>query len=123
MGIKTAKLMELKAVKVEDEFDVLLEVDGFKRQLRVSTTSTFSTVEMELRKLGRKVYLLRIGSALSELDNKTKNVCVLQRYCPKFGTFVDVTDETQFRDGDRLTVTELTSASNASTSASCNKVS
>ena len=107
--------MENDEVKVE-EFDVLLEVDGYKRQLRVSIYSAFSSIERELDKLKKDVSLLQIGAAIPTPEGKI-NLYVLQRYCNKFETFVDVTDERQLRDGDRLTITCLSPSGSAGSTA------
>ena len=77
-------------------------MDGYKRQLRVSIYSAFSSIERELDKLKKDVSLLQIGAAIPTPEGK-RNLYVLQRYCKHLlmsQTFVDVTDERQLRDGD-----------------------
>lgn len=89
------------------EFDVLLEVDQSRRQLRVSCDSAFVTIERELGKLGKDISLLPVGGNVPDPECRTKIPYVIQRWCTKFKVFVDVTDESQFSDGDRLRVTSL----------------
>lgn len=96
------------------DFDVLLEIDGSKRVLRVNADTVLVSVESELGKLGKDISLLPLGAGKEELEGRTKPTYVLQRWVTRFESFVDVTDKSQVCDGDRLTVTRVSSGSAAS---------
>ena len=61
-------------------------------------------------------------SDISDKGGRTKVPYVLQQWCSKFNTFSDVTDKSQFTDGNRLTVSPLACPSSSSVSASSSEV-
>lgn len=97
----------------QEEFDILLEIDGSKRPLSVTRDSAFTAVERELGNLGKDISLLPLGVKVSDQKERSKPLYVLQRWCTKFMTFVDVTDKSDFQDGTRLMVSHLTCSSTA----------
>ena len=82
------------ASKMED-FDVLLEIDGSKRILRLNADTLLVSVESELGKLGKDIALLPLGAGKEEVEERTKPTYVLQRWAARFESFVDVTDKSQ----------------------------
>ena len=97
------------------EFDVLLEIEGSRRVLRVSKETAMLTIEKELGKLDKDIFLLPLGS-------QHQQVCVLQRWCSKFHTYVDVTNQDEFEDGLRLTVTNTSTSTASKSPVQTNKV-
>ncbi len=100
------------------EFDVLLEIDGSRRQLKVTCDAAFTAIERELGKLGKDISLLPLGVGVSHQEGRTKTPFVLQRWYPKFQTFIDITDKSQFTDGIHLTVSGIAFPSSSSSASS-----
>ena len=112
--------MENQQESQSTELDILLEIDGSRRPLRVTA---FTAIERELGKMGKDISLLPLGvSDISDKVGRTKVPYVLQRWCSKFNTFIDVTDKSQFTDGNRLTVSPLACPISSSVSASSSEV-
>ena len=82
-------------------FDVLLEIDGFRKELTLNRENALFIIEQEVGKLGKDVCL----ASLSTRDDSSKVVYFLQRWAKRWKAFVDVTDVSQILNGDRLTVT------------------
>ena len=61
------------------EFDVLLEIEGSRRVLKVSKETAMISIEKELGKLDKDIFLLSLGSQHQQEGRTTKSVCVLQR--------------------------------------------
>ena len=84
------------------EIEVLLEVGTSRRILKATTESLLLVLERELGSVGLDGVLALSSGTSQDTD---KNVFIIQRWADRWHTFVDVTDETQVKDGDKLTLT------------------
>ena len=116
------KMENQQDAELEAEFDVLLEIDGSRRQLKVTFDIAFTVIERELRRLGLYINVVPLGMYISDQQERTKTPYVLQRWCSKFKTFIDVTDKSQFIDRIRLTVSGLARPGSSSIPASNSEV-
>ena len=116
------KMENQQDAELEAELDVLLEIDGSRGQLKVTCDTAFTVIERELGRLGLDISVVPLGMDISDQQERTKTPYVLQRWCSKFKTFVDVTDKSQFKDGIRLTVSGLARPGSSSTPASNSEV-
>ena len=102
----------------QEEFDVLLEMDGSKRHLTVTCDTALTVVERELGNFDKDISILPLGERIADQTDRSKPVYVLQRWSSKFMTYIDVTDKTEFTDGTRLTVSLLSRENHTSSSCS-----
>ena len=103
----------------QEEFDVLLEMDGSKRHLTVTCDTALTVVERELGNFDKDISILPLGERIADQTDRSKPVYVLQRWSSKFMTYIDVTDKTEFTDGTRLTVSLLSRENHLDSSSSC----
>ena len=84
--------------------EVLLEIGGSRKELSVDKGDVVFVVEEELGQLEMDGILAYFSCVRGEQHRTDKRVYILQRWAEKWGSFVDVTDIEQIKDGDRLTV-------------------
>lgn len=84
--------------------EVLLEIEGSRKELCVDRDNVIFIVEEELGKLGMDGILAYFSCVRGEQHRTDKRVYILQRWAEKWKNFVDVTDVDQINNGDRLTV-------------------
>ena len=98
-------------VSQEAEFDILFELDGSKRPLTVTSDTAFIAIEQEIGKLNKDISLLPLNERIADQTDRSKPLYVLQRWCSKFSTFVDVRNKEEFVDETRLTVSLVSDSS------------
>ena len=81
--------------------------------------TAFIAVEREIGMLNKDISILPIGERVADQTARSKPVYVLQRWCTKFMTFVDVRDKAEITDGTRLTVSRVTCLSHNSEVCTC----
>ena len=83
------------------KIEVLLEVGASRRILKSPRENLLIVLERELGSVALDGVLALSSSIPKDTDKK---VFVLQRWTDRWHTFVDMTDETQIKDGDKLTL-------------------
>ena len=84
--------------------EVLFEFKGSKRKISMQTSDSLqSAIQREVGELGHDIFVAPINGVPAP-SCSTKSTFILQKWSAKFETFVDVTDERDFHDGDRFTL-------------------
>ncbi len=82
--------------------EILLEVDSISTLVKISAdTQLLVAVEQELGKIGLDISFVPFLSNGAKFEDGSK---VLQRWIKKFARYVDVTEDNQVCDGDRVTI-------------------
>lgn len=86
--------------------EVLFEFRGSRRHITVAGSGAVTEiVAQELRRLGRRN--AQVFAASADLSEVRGPAYLLQVWCPKWESFVDVRDVRDVEDGDRLAVAAL----------------
>ena len=93
------------------EIELLLEVGASRRIIKATRENLVLALERELGNVGLDG-VLALSPSTSE--NTSKTIFVLQRWTDRWNTFVDVTDESQLKDGDKLTLVCKTNSDSSS---------
>ena len=116
------------ATDVTGDITVLLEVEGFRRELHIKNgEDTLVSLQEELvRVVGKDVRLeYAISAGSQDISNvSTKRIYRLQRWSERRNCYVDVTDASQIVDSDKLITIcpHMQSSSDASFDSSTGKV-
>ena len=99
--------------------EVLLEIEQSRIPLTVDKDNIIYIIEEELEKIGMDGILSHFLCPRGIKRHGNKNVFILQRFSDKFKLFVDVTDVDEISDGDRLTIVQANSSSDATNGQVC----
>ena len=83
------------------KIELLLEVGASRRIIKATRDNLVLVLERELGNVGLDGILALLPSTS---ENTPKTIFVLQRWTDCWYTFVDVTDKSQLKDGDKLTL-------------------
>ena len=115
------------ATDVTADITVLLEVEGFRREVHIKNgENTLVSLQEELvRVVGKDVRLeLAISASSQDSSNVSKRIYRLQRWSERRNCYVDITDASQIVDSDKLITIcpHMQSSSDASFDSSTGKV-
>lgn len=86
--------------------EVLFELGGSRRRLKLNPLSSKTILELaltELRIFDENAFIV-CGNLDPPSDDKPRVGYLLQKWSDKWGAYVDVTSEDEVHDGDKLTV-------------------
>ena len=88
--------------ELEAPITVLFEFDGLKMELSLCRATLSSYIETELHNMGLKESV--VGLSMSREATEGKKHYLLQRWCKKWDSFINIDNVLQVYDGDRVTV-------------------
>ena len=87
-----------------ETIEILFEWKGSRRTIKCAVEELCDRISQLLVSFGHLNALVLSSNVDSELKDSAKEVFLLQKYCSKWKTFVDVDFEGEISDGDRITV-------------------
>ena len=84
--------------------EVLFEYKGSRKVLCFQVSSVCDRVEQELRDLGVTEPNVNLSAGLAKPDSENPNCFFLQKWCRKWGAFINVENIDEIHGDDRLTV-------------------
>ena len=84
--------------------EVLFEYKGSRKELIFQASDVCDRVEQELQDLGVNEPRVNVSAGLAKPDNDNPNCFFLQKWCHKWGAFINVENVREINRDDRLTV-------------------
>ena len=84
--------------------EVLFEYKGSRKELVFQVSDVCGRVEQELRELGVTEPSVNLCAGLAKPADENPNCFFLQKWCNKWGAFVNVQNVREIRSDDKLTV-------------------
>ena len=82
-------------------FSVLFEFEESRKELTISTYSVLSCIEDELKNRGFYEPKILLSA---RCDVEVKGTFLLQKWCNKWGAYIDVESTDQLKEGDKISV-------------------
>ena len=103
-AIQLVFTIAMEDVDEDPVVEVLFEYKGSRKALIFQVSAVCDRVEQELRKLGVNEPTVSLSAGLAKPGNENPNCFFLQKWCCKWGTFINVENVHEILSDDKLTV-------------------
>jgi len=86
-----------------ESFDILFEFEGSRKQLTISASTVLSCIEDQLKNRGISEPKILLSA---RCDVEGEGIYLLQKWCNKWGTYIDVESIDQLKGGDKVCVVQ-----------------